>query len=55
MFCFNEFAFTGQVKQKNKWYTNSWLYFDMFLFYDWPFPHICTLQRMQPIALLILR
>jgi len=55
MFCFNEFAFTAQVKQKkNKWYTNSWLYFDMFVFYDWPFPHMRTLQRMQPISLLIL-
>ena len=26
----------------------------MFVFYDWPFPHMCTLQRMQPISLLIL-
>ena len=26
----------------------------MFVFYDWPFPHLCTLQRMQPISLLIL-
>jgi len=30
------------------------LYFDMFVFYDWPFPHMCTLQRMQPISRLIL-
>ena len=55
MFCFNEFVFTVQVKQKNKKYTNSWLYFHMFVFFDWPFPHMCTLQRMQPISLLILR
>jgi len=26
----------------------------MFVFYDWPFPNTCTLQRMQPISLLIL-
>jgi len=28
----------------------------MFVFYDWPFPHICTLRRMQPTvySLLIL-
>ena len=26
----------------------------MFVFYDWPFAHMCTLQRMQPISLLIL-
>ena len=26
----------------------------MFVFYDWPFPHMCTTQRMQPISLLIL-
>ena len=26
----------------------------MFVFYDWPFPHMRTLQRMQPISLLIL-
>jgi len=26
----------------------------MFVFYDWPFPHMCALQRMQPISLLIL-
>jgi len=26
----------------------------MFVFYEWPFPHICTLQRMQHISLLIL-
>jgi len=26
----------------------------MFVFYDWPFPHMCTLQRMQPISVLIL-
>jgi len=28
----------------------------MFVFYDWPFLHMCTLQRMQPIlfSLLIL-
>jgi len=26
----------------------------MFVFYDLPFPHMCTLQRMQPISLLIL-
>jgi len=22
----------------------------MFAFYDWPFPHMSTLQRMQPIV-----
>jgi len=26
----------------------------MFVFYDWPFPNMCTLQRMQHIFLLIL-
>ena len=26
----------------------------MFVFYDWPFAHMCTLQRMQPVSLLIL-
>ena len=26
----------------------------MFVFYDWPFPHMFTAQRMQPISLLIL-
>ena len=26
----------------------------MFVFYDWPFPHMFTAQRMQPIFLLIL-
>jgi len=26
----------------------------MFVFYDWPFPHMCTLQRTQPTSLLIL-
>jgi len=36
---------------QNKRYTNSWLYFDMFVYYDWPFPHMCTLQRMQRISL----
>jgi len=40
MFCFNEFAFTVQVKQKNSIQINSWLYFDMSVFYDWPFPHV---------------
>jgi len=27
---------------KEKWYryVNSWLYLDMFVFYDWPFPHM---------------
>ena len=40
MFCFNEFAFTVQVKQKNSIQINSWLYFDMSVFYDWPFPHM---------------
>jgi len=24
----------------------------MFVFCDWPFPHMCTLQRMPPISLL---
>jgi len=23
--------------------TNSWLYFDTFIFDDWPFRHMCTL------------
>jgi len=26
------------------------LYFDMFVFYDWPFPHMCTLHRTQHIV-----
>ena len=30
------------AKSKYKQYTNSWLYFDMFVFYDWPFPRVCT-------------
>ena len=25
---------------QNKQYTNYWLYFDVFVFYDWPFPHV---------------
>jgi len=42
MFSFNEFAFTVQIKEKinSRAYTNSWLYIDMFVFYDWPFPHV---------------
>jgi len=40
MFCFNEFAFTVQVKHKQ--YINSRLHFDMFVFYDWPFHTFCT-------------
>ena len=39
MFCFKEFAFTVLVKHKIN-STNSWLYIDMFVFYDWPFPHV---------------
>ena len=27
-------------KNKHKYYTNSWLHCDMFVFYDWPFPHV---------------
>jgi len=45
MFSFNEFAFTVQVKHK----INSIQilgFFDILVFYDWPFPHVCTLQRM---------
>jgi len=26
----------------------------MFVFYDWPFPHTCTLTKNVPISLLIL-
>jgi len=32
------FPFTVQVKHKQ--YINSWLHFDMSVFYDWPFPHM---------------
>ena len=39
---------------QNKYYTNCWLYFDMFVLLELPFPHMCTLQRMQPIPFLIL-
>jgi len=53
MFCFNGFAFTVQVKNKIN-STQILGFILMFLFYDWPFPHMCTLQRMQPICLLIL-
>jgi len=49
MFCFNEFAFTVQVKHKKEiahTFLDSWLYFDMFVFYDWPFPlHTCVLWK----------
>jgi len=55
MFCFNEFAFTVQVKQKiNSTQILGFTLICMFVFYDWPFPHMCTLQRMQPISLLML-
>jgi len=47
MFCFNEFAFTTQFKQ----YVSSWLYFYMFVFYDWPHLHMCTLQHVHIIWL----
>jgi len=40
MFCFDEFAFTVPVKHKINSIQNSWLYFDMFVFYDWPFAHV---------------
>ena len=33
-----EYAFTVQLKRKQ--YINSWLHFDMFVFYDWPFPRV---------------
>ena len=26
----------------------------MFVFYDWPFPHVYLAKKMQPISLLIL-
>ena len=29
----------NQEQVKHKWYTNSCLYFDIFVFYDWPSPH----------------
>jgi len=40
MFCFDEFAFTVQVKHKINSIQNSWLYFDMFVFYDLLFAHV---------------
>jgi len=56
MFCFNEFAFIVQVKHKINSSLHKFLalYFDMFLFCDWPFPYMCILQRMQHISILIL-
>jgi len=42
---FNEFAFTIQVKHKINSMQIVGFYFDMFVFYDWPFPHMCTLQK----------
>jgi len=44
---FNEFAFTPQVKYK--WYINSWLRFDMFVFYDWPVPHVYFAKNVANI------
>ena len=53
MFCFNEFAFTVQVKHKNKQYTNSWLYFDMFVFYHWLFPHVYFAKNVAYFPLIL--
>jgi len=44
MFCFNKLALTVQVKHKIN--STSTQILQMFVFYDWPFPHMCTLQRM---------
>ena len=41
MFCFNEFAFTDQVKHK----INSIQILGTFVFYDWPFPHAYTFKK----------
>jgi len=39
MFCFNEFAFTVQVKHKiNSIQILGFIL--MFVLYDWPFPHV---------------
>ena len=46
IFSFNEFAFTVQVKHKIN--SIQILGYDcIYVFYDWPFPHMCTLQRIS--------
>jgi len=45
VFCFNAFAFTVYVKHKIN-STQILGFILICLFYDWPFAHMCTLQRM---------
>jgi len=54
MFCFNEFAFTVQVKHKiNSTQILGFIF--MSVFYDWPFPHVCRLLCKEcSISLLVL-
>jgi len=51
MFCFNEFAFTAEVKHKINSIQILGFILICLYFYHWPFPHMCTLHRMQPIYL----
>ena len=55
MSCFNEFAFTIQVKHKINSRPKQILGFILICLYfcDWPFPHMCNLQRMWPLFFLI--
>ena len=53
MFSLNEFEFTVQVKHKINSIQNSWLYFNMFLFYDWPFPHVYFAKNVAYFPLIL--
>ena len=33
----------------NSTYLNSWLHFDMFVYYDWPFPHVYFAKNVANI------
>jgi len=54
MFCFNEFAFTVQVKQKKINGTQILGFILICFYFTTGHFHTCTLQIMQPISLLIL-
>ena len=53
MFCFNEFAFTVQVIHKIN-STQILGFILICLYFTTGYLHTCTLQRLQPISLLIL-
>jgi len=53
MFCYNEFAFTVQVKHKIN-STQILGFIVICLYFTTGHFHTCTLQKMQPISLLIL-